>query len=56
MKKVKKLKVLKLDKEVVKKLEESPMRQVIGGGNFCPNGNRWTNCSDGTCPSTYYAC
>ena len=41
MKKVKKLKVLELDKEVIKKLEEAPMNKIQGGGNFCPTGNRW---------------
>ena len=56
MKKVKKLKVLELDKEVIKKLEEAPMNKIQGGGNFCPTGNRWTYCADGTCQSTYYAC
>jgi hypothetical protein len=56
IKKVKKLKVLELDKEVIKKLEEAPMNKIQGGGNFCPTGNRWTYCADGTCPSTYYAC
>lgn len=29
MKKVKKLKVLELDKEVIKKLEEAPMNKII---------------------------
>lgn len=48
MKKVKKLKVLELDKEVIKKLEEAPMNKIQGGGNFCPTGNRWTYCADGT--------
>ena len=50
------IKVLELDKEVIKKLEEAPMNKIQGGGNFCPTGNRWTYCADGTCPSTYYAC
>lgn len=30
MKKVKKLKVLELDKEVIKKLEEAPMNNKLG--------------------------
>lgn len=34
MKKVKKLKVLELDKEVIKKLEEAPMNKIQGGGNI----------------------
>lgn len=54
--KMRKLKTLKLKKEVIKKLEDNPMKHLVGGGNFCPGGNKWTNCADGTCPSTYYVC
>lgn len=38
MKKVKKLKVLELDKEVIKKLEEAPMNKIKGVVIFVRQG------------------
>lgn len=49
----KKLKKIKLKKEVIAKLEENQLERTVGGGNFCPTGNPWTECFDGTCPQSY---
>jgi natural product precursor len=51
------LKKLKLKKEVIERLEDNQMKRLMGGGNFCPYGNRWTYCADGTCSGgTYTSC
>lgn len=51
---MRKLKKLTLKKEVIDRLEDNLMNRLVGGANFCPNGNPWTSCEkDHNCPNSY---